>query len=129
MYDCPCSPIFSVVVVHLSVGLTFFAILGQTFLINYGLLDDAWRIFRHVWLLFCLHLLSLLAARVPRLVAAGSGTSWLEFWSSHFAKGAHVFHSLLAVVYYAVLMQTCFGMARTKFYKSEVFAARTLGVK
>ncbi len=107
--------------VHLMMMIVFFMLLWHTFLIRCGLLLELWSEFYLVILFSLLRFGVLMTARVPRLIAALDSVLPEVYWRSSTAKAAFFLHNIVTVVYDTWLIRRCFGLARVRYFKPQVW--------
>eukprot|EP00392_Amoebophrya_sp_AT5.2_P000575 g576.t1 len=75
--------LFAIVLLsHCSLLLLYFTLLWNTFLLRFGLLGEAFQIFRSIYLLGLLRLVLMLASRIPRLMAAVGDWKITDYWDN-----------------------------------------------
>eukprot|EP00445_Apocalathium_hangoei_P012351 CAMPEP_0203887042 /NCGR_PEP_ID=MMETSP0359-20131031/30792_1 /ASSEMBLY_ACC=CAM_ASM_000338 /TAXON_ID=268821 /ORGANISM="Scrippsiella Hangoei, Strain SHTV-5" /LENGTH=184 /DNA_ID=CAMNT_0050807979 /DNA_START=43 /DNA_END=597 /DNA_ORIENTATION=+ len=109
------------ILLHLLMLLIFFLLVGHTFLLKYGLLLEMWSEFKGVFIFSFLRFCVLLAARVPRFVAAMYGWKPAEFWDNPLFHMLFFLNNITTVVHDAWLLRKCHSLARVRFYKPQLW--------
>ncbi|CAJ1365419.1 unnamed protein product [Effrenium voratum] len=110
------------IVLQLAMMILFFMLLWHTFLLRYGLLLELWTELRGVVAFSLLRLGVMLAARIPRLVAALNGhPSRAVYWADPFNQAAFCCHHLVSVLYFAWFLRRGYSFAAVRFYKPQLW--------
>ncbi|CAK9017622.1 unnamed protein product [Durusdinium trenchii] len=107
--------------------ILFFMLLWHTFLLRYGLLLELWGELRGVVLFSFLRLGVMLAARVPRLLAALHSVTREEYWADPLNQVAFCSHHLVSVFYCAWLLRRGYSLAQVRFYKPQLWQKHRRG--
>ncbi|CAD7963826.1 unnamed protein product [Amoebophrya sp. A120] len=114
--------LFAVVVLsHCLLLLLYFTLLWHTFLLRFGLLGEAFQIFRSIYLLGFVRLVLMLASRIPRLMAAVGGWKIAEYWDESLYIVLYCLHTLVSVVYYTVYLRATNSLGKSRFYSAELW--------
>ncbi|CAD7963164.1 unnamed protein product [Amoebophrya sp. A25] len=114
--------LFAVVVIsQCSLLLLYFTLLWNTFLLRFGLLGEAFVIFRSIYLIGMLRLILMLASRIPRLLAAVGDWKITDYWDNDAYVALYTVHTLVSVVYYAVYLRATNSLGKSRFYSAELW--------
>mmetsp|Transcript_22075 Transcript_22075/g.39587 ORF Transcript_22075/g.39587 Transcript_22075/m.39587 type:complete len:182 (-) Transcript_22075:99-644(-) len=106
---------------HFLMLLLFFMLLWHTFLLRHGLLLQLWGELRGIIAFSTVRFGILLAARVPRIMAAIRQTSPEAFWADAGNQVAFFAHNLVSVIYNAWLLRRSYSLANVRFYKPQLW--------